>query len=45
LSANGDICRCSSGYVVRPCIGNQNWGGVNGNTCNAGAQTMRVVCD
>jgi cysteine-rich repeat protein len=45
LSANGNICGCSSGYVVRPCQGNSNWGGVNGSTCGAGGQTMRVVCD
>ncbi|MBK6534025.1 MAG: hypothetical protein IPF99_31955 [Deltaproteobacteria bacterium] len=44
ISANGDTCNCSSGYVVRPCIGNLNWGGVNGATCNGAGQTMVVEC-
>jgi hypothetical protein len=33
---------CPSGYIVRPCIGNPNWGGVNTNTCSAPSQTMGV---
>jgi hypothetical protein len=44
LSADGDTCSCSSGYIARPCIGNQSWGGVNGPTCGAGTQTITVVC-
>jgi len=44
LSANGDQCNCASGYVVRPCIGNNNWGGVAGPTCGAATQTLTVVC-
>jgi hypothetical protein len=43
LTATGSICACSTGYTVRPCIGNQNWGGINGVTCNAGSQTLIVV--
>jgi len=45
LSANGDTCQCTTGYIVRPCIGNSNWGGINGTTCGATAQTMEVVCE
>jgi hypothetical protein len=45
LSASGDICRCHTptNYVVRPCIGNYNWGGINTVTCSAPDQTMEVV--
>ena len=42
LSANGAICFCTSGYDIRPCIGNLNWGGINGVTCSASTQTMAV---
>lgn len=42
LSASGATCSCSAGYVVRPCIGNRNWGGVNSNTCTGPSQTMTV---
>lgn len=46
LTANGNICVCDSGssYTARPCIGNQNWGGINGATCNAPSQTITVIC-
>jgi len=44
LSLDGDVCACSSGYILRPCIGNLNWGGINGNTCGAVSQTMTVSC-
>lgn len=44
LSANGGVCQCSAGYVARPCIGNVNWGGVNGATCSAPSQTIEVQC-
>jgi len=36
-------CRCETGYSIRPCIGNSNWGGVNSSSCNSGTQTMTVV--
>ncbi len=43
LSANGSTCQCTNpGHIVRPCIGNLNWGGVNGPTCSAASQTLRV---
>lgn len=32
-------------YVVRPCIGNQNWGGVGTDVCNAPSQTMEVIAE
>jgi hypothetical protein len=46
LSADGTLCACTSptGYDVRPCIGNLNWGGINGVTCSAPTQTMTVSC-
>ena len=43
LSANGNICRCNSGYIARPCIGNSNWGGINGATCGGGTQTITIT--
>lgn len=43
LTATGSICACNTGYTVRPCIGNTNWGGVNGNTCSGSSQTLTVV--
>jgi len=36
-------CSCSStDYILRPSIGNSNWGGINGPTCSAETQTMTV---
>ena len=42
LSASGAVCSCTTGYTVRPCIGNSNWGGVNTATCGGSTQTMIV---
>jgi len=42
-------CACQLGgdgvYVVRPCIGNQNWGGVGTDVCNAPSQTITVTAE
>ncbi len=37
-------CACpqSPSYIVRPNIGNSNWGGVNSTTCSAPSQTITV---
>ncbi len=35
-------CNCDNGYNIRPNIGNDNWGGINGPTCHAVSQTMTV---
>jgi hypothetical protein len=44
LSAMGSICACPTpGYIVRACIGNANWGGVNSATCGGPTQTITVV--
>jgi len=44
-STGTSVCSCvNPGYVVRPCIGNNNWGGINTTTCSAPAQTMEVLC-
>ncbi|CAF4384613.1 unnamed protein product, partial [Adineta steineri] len=44
LSAGGSICACpSSDYIVRPCIGNSNFGGINTTTCSGPTQTMTVI--
>lgn len=43
LTATGSICSCNTGYTVRPCIGNLNWGAINTNTCGASSQTMTVI--
>lgn len=44
LSASGNPSGCPDpGYIVKPCMTNFNWGGVNGPTCNAASQTMTVI--
>jgi len=44
LVARGDDCYCSDpGHILRPCINNNNWGGVATDTCAAPAQTMTVT--
>ena len=43
LTSTGSICRCNTGYTVRPCIGNSNWGAINTFTCSAGTQTMTIT--
>jgi Secretion system C-terminal sorting domain len=44
LLADGSTCSClTSGYDLRPDIGNYNWGGIVGATCLAGSQTMIVT--
>ncbi|HSQ65321.1 MAG TPA: hypothetical protein VLM85_19010 [Polyangiaceae bacterium] len=47
ISADGTACYCSitNGYAVRPCIGNQNWGGIESTACEAPPQTISVVCE
>ena len=46
VSAEGSICACPNpGYIARPCIGNQNWGGVATATCwDPPGQRIDVVC-
>ncbi|WP_437274941.1 hypothetical protein WME90_27225 [Sorangium sp. So ce375] len=44
ISASGESCSCSGGPVVRPCIGNEHWGGVV-DTCFPQSQTISVVCE
>ncbi|MBP7708284.1 hypothetical protein KA107_01250 [Candidatus Pacearchaeota archaeon] len=44
ITTTGSICGCSTGYTVRPCIGNENWGGANSATCDAHSQTLTVIC-
>jgi hypothetical protein len=41
-----DICNpqnCPNGYIIRPTIGNQNWGGINTRTCDPPTQTMYLT--
>ncbi|MBW2455436.1 MAG: hypothetical protein JRI68_13030 [Deltaproteobacteria bacterium] len=43
-TASGDCtCETSNSFTVRPCINNNNWGGI-GDTCGAPAQTLEVIC-
>ena len=36
-------CKANSKiWTARPCIGNRNWGGMNGKTCNAESQTLNM---
>jgi hypothetical protein len=43
LSASGAVCFCVTGYNIRPCIGNSNYGGINGVTCSAPTQIITVI--
>ncbi len=43
LTATGCVCCCNTGYTLRPCIGNYNWGAINAYTCSPSAQTMEVI--
>jgi hypothetical protein len=38
-------CSCGSVDAVRPCIFNDNWGGVNTSTCGGPSQNITVVCE
>lgn len=43
LSATGSVCSCeSTGWVWRPCINNNNWGGVNTAVCSSPSQTITI---
>jgi hypothetical protein len=48
LAIDTTACNCQNpGYIARPCIGNENWGGVNTQTCsspNPPTQTITVEC-
>lgn len=40
------LCNCNAGvHVLRPCIGNSNWGGVGTASCSAPSQTLSVTVD
>ncbi|CAG0985644.1 MAG: T9SS type A sorting domain-containing protein [Bacteroidetes bacterium] len=41
-SCSGSNCP-NPGYIIRPCIGNSNWGGVNTATCNGLNQRMTLI--
>lgn len=44
LSATGSVCSCENpGWVWRPCIGNNNWGGANTAVCSSPSQTITIV--
>lgn len=44
LSVDNAPNSCSGANSVRPCIGNNNWGGVGTTTCAAPTQTITVEC-
>ena len=37
-------CSCGAAAAIRPCIGNENWGGVNTATCGPPSQSITVTC-
>ena len=44
IVSSAATCNCTNpSYIFRPCIGNRNWGGLNGLTCGAATQTMEVI--
>ena len=40
FNAVGGGCACAAGPILRPCIGNANWGGLGPVSCNAPTQTV-----
>ncbi len=46
ISVNASVCSCASenAHIARPCIFNQNWGGMGTRTCNAPDQSLEVRC-
>jgi hypothetical protein len=45
ISASGGGCDCNAPYVVRPCHGDLNFGGLNGAwSCGQASQTLQVNC-
>ena len=42
LASGTAVCQCPADPVLRPCIGNSNWGGLGGSTCAAPSQNMKV---
>lgn len=45
-AGTNSACTCSGdGHTLRPCIGNDNWGGANGPSCGSPAQTLRLECN
>jgi len=47
LTTSSSLCFCepTSGYSVRPCVGNANWGGAGSATCNGPTQGLKVICE
>jgi hypothetical protein len=46
VAVNSAVCSCpaSGAHIARPCIGNQNWGGMGTATCNGPTQSLEVRC-
>ncbi len=44
INANaGGICGCAAVPILRPCIGNTNWGGVGTATCPGPSQSIQLI--
>ena len=44
INANaGGVCNCVAAPILRPCIGNVNWGGVGTATCSAPSQSIQLI--
>jgi len=46
VHTTGAMCSCTADagiFTLRPTIGNQNWGGAGGATCNAASQTLSIT--
>jgi hypothetical protein len=46
VAVNSAVCACpaSGAFIARPCIANQNWGGMGTATCNGPTQSLEVRC-
>jgi PKD repeat protein len=40
LTSTGSTCNCNTGFTLRPCIDNNNWGSAGGSTCGGPNQTL-----
>ena len=43
IVVGSEICSCSGDLSIRPCTGNNDWGGAGPNTCGQNNQTLSIT--
>ena len=43
IMIGNEICQCTGTISIRPCINNDNWGGLGPNTCGQSSQTLNIT--